>query len=96
MTIGNYIEGLRRMDWEYDFSDDFRVYTNGREELAALKKLREIYDPSGEIWNQYAPAALKFTPPVVPAPDHHAADLAVSRSMASYTEADDRQPWRIS
>jgi hypothetical protein len=60
MNIKNYTESLKRMDWEYEFSDDHRVYCNGREELKALVMDRDRLDPAGTIWNQYAPEKFQY------------------------------------
>ena len=60
MKLDHYIQGLRGMDWEFEFSDDHRVWTNCTEELKALKAARACYDPDGKIWNQYAPPQYQF------------------------------------
>ena len=58
----HYVRDLRRMDWTFEFSDDHRVYTHGRTELARLRNIQREFDPSGMLWNQYAPATYKVDP----------------------------------
>lgn len=55
----HYVRDLRRMDWTFEFSDDHSVYLRGQQELARLRKTQREFDPSGTLWNQYAPATYK-------------------------------------
>ena len=79
MTLTQYIEGLRLMDWEYDFSDDYRVYRKWKDMLDTLKMARPAYDENGDIWNQYAPQNQQYKRPLLFSPELHAADLAISK-----------------
>jgi hypothetical protein len=55
-----YVELLKRQDWSYEFSDDHSVYCRGRDSLKTLKTIQRDADPTGEVWNQYAPAEHKL------------------------------------
>jgi hypothetical protein len=52
-----YDELLRTHDFEFEYSDDQRVWRRGHYERQALLALREKLDPSGAIWNRLAPAS---------------------------------------
>jgi hypothetical protein len=52
-----YVAMLQAHDFDFEFSDDHRVYTAGREALAELRMLRRDLDADGAIWNSIAPAA---------------------------------------
>lgn len=51
-----YVEALKRHDWEYEHSDDGRVWEAGRDSLRALKRMQPVVDPDGALWNAAAPA----------------------------------------
>jgi len=59
MDIETYTQKLKRMDWYYAMSDDFSVYSSGRNRMDELKSARKELDPDCEIWNQYAPSGFK-------------------------------------
>lgn len=59
-----YERDLQCMDWEFEFSDDGRMWRRGRDELARLKAERDEIDPSGDVWNRYAPARYSVPLPV--------------------------------
>lgn len=50
-----YIGLLKNFDWQFEFSDDNRVYQKGRDSLQDLYELQEKIDPDGEIWMQHRP-----------------------------------------
>ena len=50
-----YIEALKAMDWQFQFSDDQVVWRQGTSDYAALRETQRRYDPGYSIWNQYAP-----------------------------------------
>jgi len=51
----DYKEKLLSHDWFYDYSDDHRVWTAGKNSFAQLKEMQKIYDPHYFIWNEYCP-----------------------------------------
>ena len=53
--IAAYIADLKRMDWDFEFSDDQRVWWRGNDALAALKAQQFDLDPDLRIWNEHAP-----------------------------------------
>ena len=58
-TIGtpahDYIHALTRMDWQYQFSDDQRIWRQGTSDYAALQQMQRQHDAEYIIWNRYAP-----------------------------------------
>jgi len=59
MSIVLYEKCLAAHDWEFDRSDDFRVYRKGREELVQLQRMQKLYDADYTLWNYYAPEEFK-------------------------------------
>jgi len=51
-----YISSLERHDWSYDYSDDHRVWGEGRRERAHLVAERLAIDADAAIWNAHCPA----------------------------------------
>jgi hypothetical protein len=60
MTIALYEKCLAAYDWTHEFSDDFRVYRKGREELEQLRRMQKLYDEDFTLWNYYAPKEFKI------------------------------------
>jgi hypothetical protein len=56
LRIAAYKSALQRFDWNYEWSDDGRVYQRAKERFAELKHEAEQVDPGFEVWNQIAPA----------------------------------------
>ena len=54
-AMDDYIAKLKAHDWYYDYSDDHRVYTKGRDEAYAIRNLGNIIDPNREIYKKYSP-----------------------------------------
>ena len=50
-----YEEAISQFDWSFEFSDDGRVYRDGKAKLARLHELQAKVDPQGEMWNLYKP-----------------------------------------
>ena len=50
-----YLEALKVMDWQFQFSDDQAVWRQGTQAYAALREMQRQYDPDYSIWNQHAP-----------------------------------------
>lgn len=61
----HYIAALRRMDWAFEWSDDHRVWTRGRDELTRLRAEQCELDPTGALWLANAPRSF---PPIVSGP----------------------------
>lgn len=55
-TLDDYRDALAAHDWFYEFSDDHRVWGNGRNQEARLRLMAKTLDPDLTIWKQYAPA----------------------------------------
>ena len=55
-TLADYRAALAAHDWFYEFSDDHRVWGNGRNQEARLRLMAKTLDPDLTIWKQYAPA----------------------------------------
>jgi hypothetical protein len=53
----DYIQKLRRHDWDFEFSDDHMVWHRGTEERNELRRLAAIFDPYLLLWNTWAPVA---------------------------------------
>lgn len=54
-TLAQYEAALRRMDWQFEFSDDGEVYRRGRAELQCLRTMQAELDPTGAVWRSIAP-----------------------------------------
>lgn len=54
--IQDYVRRLQQMDWEHEFSDDFGVYSRGRDELRSLRAMQRQIDRDLSIWNSIAPS----------------------------------------
>jgi translation initiation factor IF-2 len=57
--IEEYRELLSRHDWTYEFSDDYREWRKGHEELKRLNGMAKIVDPDRIIWNMYYPECFR-------------------------------------
>ena len=62
-----YVTLLKQHDWSYSYSDDGRVYRQGRAERDTLTALQREIDATGAVWNRHAPAeyavkVAEFTP----------------------------------
>ena len=54
--MADYVFGLQHMDWGFEWSDDHRSWSRGRDRLVHLRGEQQAIDPTGEVWRQYAPA----------------------------------------
>ena len=54
-----YIELLKMHDWQFEYSDDHYAWLRGRSIQRDIEELAKHVDPSREIYNQYAPSAVK-------------------------------------
>lgn len=64
--LSAYIGKLKSHDWNFEFADDSKVWRSGKKSLVLLKAAQVSLDPTGEIWNQHAPADHKIAPPPQP------------------------------
>lgn len=55
----HYVRDLRKLDWDFEFSDDHAVYLRGAQEVQRLRKIQQEFDASGTLWNQYATETYK-------------------------------------
>jgi len=62
MTLGEqlYRELLATHDWFYDYSDDHTAWSRGKAMSQKIFGLRAQVDPTGKIWNEYAPDQFKI------------------------------------
>ena len=59
-TIMNLYENkLRSHDWFYDYSDDHRVWQQGRDAYQELIRFQQEFDKDYAVWNLYAPEEFK-------------------------------------
>jgi hypothetical protein len=49
-----YVSDLTRMDWQFEHSEDQRVWRAGRDELTRLRAERAAVDPDGALWRKHA------------------------------------------
>ena len=54
-AMDDYIAKLKAHDWTYDYSDDHRVWSRGRDEAYEIRRLGDILDPDREIYKKYSP-----------------------------------------
>lgn len=64
ITWENFENILKYHDWYYDYSDDYSVYTAGKNFhnwlINAFRELSNVdADKATEIWNKYAPENCK-------------------------------------
>ena len=50
-----YINMLKSHDWTYQYSDDHRYWTKGRDEEDAIRRLGDIVDPDRKLYKKYSP-----------------------------------------
>lgn len=58
-AVALYRQALERHDWYYDFSDDPYVWNLGFKARNELERQQVLLDPSGRIWNEFAPDMFK-------------------------------------
>lgn len=51
---------LKGHDWEFDRSDDHRVWTRGHYERQALRAMQQRLDPEFATWNRLAPPEFRI------------------------------------
>lgn len=61
-TLARYRAMLAEHDWEFEYSDDARVWRLGRLALEQLQFLQREIDQDFTVWNQLAPAAHRRKP----------------------------------
>jgi len=54
--LESYRLALGAHDWWYEYSDDHRVYTQGRDSELKLRAMATRLDPDLIIWSEYAPS----------------------------------------
>lgn len=50
-----YVELLKRFDWQFEFADDFSVVRAGREQLRRLRELQPFVDADRALFNAARP-----------------------------------------
>lgn len=55
-----YEAALRGHDWAYEWSDDHRVWHDGRARREWLRGEQRAIDPDGAIWNAIAPEGYRI------------------------------------
>ncbi len=51
--IDEYIKLLKQHDWTYDYSDDHRAWTKGKEQRKVLTQMQQVMDPHYKVWNEH-------------------------------------------
>ena len=54
-AMDDYIARLKAHDWTYDYSDDHRVWSKGRDQAGEIRRLGDILDPDRKIYKKYSP-----------------------------------------
>jgi hypothetical protein len=62
-TLARYRAMLVEHDWEFEHSDDQRIWRLGRLALEQLQFLQREIDPDFKIWNEIAPLVYRRFPP---------------------------------
>ena len=57
-----YRKELSSHEWFYQYSDDPTAYRAGQKSNRTITAMRALIDPSGDIWNQFAPDEFKVKP----------------------------------
>lgn len=52
MTPEEYKQGLETFDWNYDYSDDYSVWSRAQARLNELAAAQKEHDPDRVIWNE--------------------------------------------
>jgi hypothetical protein len=60
-TIEEYKTLLKNHDWFYEYSDDYSVWEKGTAEKDKLLQIQKQIDPTGSIWNSFAPKECQLT-----------------------------------
>ena len=60
--FAGYIRLLREHDWSFELTDNHAVWSANRDSLEALRVSRQLIDPDGAVWNQFAPQEWRITP----------------------------------
>lgn len=55
LTEAEYVSLLLTHDWDYEWCDDYRVWTRGKEQRQRLMQLMAAIDPQGRLWAIHAP-----------------------------------------
>lgn len=59
MTLQQYRAALAAHDWYFEYSDDYRVWAEGKRHKATLREGQREHDQTFAIWNEYAPPGMK-------------------------------------
>lgn len=62
MREAEYVTKLLHHDWTFQYSDDHKVWQRGNEERMVLMSMQRQLDPTGEVWNRFAPDGYKLMP----------------------------------
>ena len=55
-TVDQYRIALKLHDWTFEYSDDSRMYREGRADRQRLESAQPLFDADFSIWNSFAPA----------------------------------------
>lgn len=53
--LAAYIKALQAHDWAFEWSDDHKVWTQGRDSLEALRRAQSMIDADFMVWNRLCP-----------------------------------------
>lgn len=55
-----YVSSILKFDHQFEFSDDHRVWTAGRNEIKRLRAERAVVDADGALWRKHMHEAYRF------------------------------------
>lgn len=51
--MDEYIKLLKQHDWTYEYSDDHRAWSKGKNQRKVLRDMAAVIDPDHMIWNEH-------------------------------------------
>lgn len=60
--LAAYHDILSMLDWQYQFSDEHRIFQKGEEMVARAHLLQAEVDPTGELWRSYSGSRMHGAP----------------------------------
>lgn len=61
MNISDYKDYLDKLDWFYEYSDDYSVYSKGRQEMVNARQLAELSLEHKEMFDTMYAKVKKLT-----------------------------------
>lgn len=60
MSLELYTAALKSFEWDFEYSDDFRVWHKWSIAKRDLLRMQELYDENFILWNSYAPKEFRI------------------------------------